>query len=249
MGRVDDARVGRALRVLRTRRGLRQIDVAGRAGISQGAISLIERGHLGSLSVRTVRLAFGAVDARLDCQVLWRGGELDRVLDERHAALGASMTSLLVRDAWATLPEVTFSSYGERGSIDLLATKPAVATALVVELKTQLTSIEETLRRLDVKSRLAPGIVFDRFGWRPAATGTLLVILDVTTARRRVARFDEVLAAALPHRGRAVRQWLRRPDGRLRGLMFLSATNGRSTRPRNRRPVATDRPISPHRSP
>jgi hypothetical protein len=40
---------------------------------------------------------------------------------------------------------VTFSIYGERGSIDLLAWHSETRTLLVVELKSELTSIEETL--------------------------------------------------------------------------------------------------------
>jgi hypothetical protein len=63
--------------------------------------------------------------------------------------------------------------FGERGSIDLLAWHESSRTLLVIELKTELTSVEETLRRHDSKVRLAPGIARERFGWiRPWSRGS-----------------------------------------------------------------------------
>jgi transcriptional regulator with XRE-family HTH domain len=227
---VDDARIGRSLWVLRRRRGLTQVDVAASAGLSQSAISLIERGHVSSLSIRTVRAVFAAVDAGFQGHVAWRGGDLDRVLDEDHARLVSSFAETLQALRWAAYPEVTFSEYGERGSIDILALAPKHRSVVVVEVKTQITSIEATLRRLDVKMRLASRIVFEREGWRPLVIGCLLVIRDGTISRRRVNRHAAAITAALPARGRAVRTWLLNPTGPLRGLIFLPLTNGGSAR-------------------
>ena len=85
--RMDDVRLGRALRALRLRRGLRQADVAVADGVAQSTISLIERGHWSTLSMRTVRRVFAVVDARFEGQLTLRGGALERLLDERHAEL------------------------------------------------------------------------------------------------------------------------------------------------------------------
>ena len=233
---MDDGRIGRALRVLRRRRRLRQVDLASAADVSQGCVSLIERGHVSSLSIRTVRAVFAAVDAGFEGQVAWRGGDLDRVLDESHARLVSSFAETLQRLAWLTYPEVTFSEYGERGSIDILALAPTRKSALVVEVKTQITSVEATLRRLDAKTRLASRVVFERHGWRPSAIGCLLVVRDGTTSRRRVNRHAAAMTAALPARGPEVRTWLRRPAGPLRGLIFLPLTNP-SSAGHQRRPV------------
>jgi transcriptional regulator with XRE-family HTH domain len=236
---VDDARIGRSLRVLRQRRALRQVDIARVAGISQAAVSLIERGHLRSLSLRAVRAAFEAVDAGFEGHVVWRGGELDRVLDEGHALLGGAATALLRPCAWQIAPEVTFSRYAERGSIDLLATRSDCSAVLVIELKTRLMSVEDTLRRLDVKLRLAPSIVFEREGWRPATAGRLLVFGATTTSRRRVRQFDDVLRSALPDRGRRVQGWLQDPRGPMNALVFLPFNNpGNARRRTGRRPGA-----------
>ena len=62
-------------------------------------------------------------------------------------------------DGWEVVPEVSYSTFGERGSIDLLAWHQATRTLLVIEIKTELTSIEETMRRHDRRSRLAATVV------------------------------------------------------------------------------------------
>lgn len=126
MGDVDDLRVGRLLRALRRRRGMRQFDVAASAHLSQQTVSLIQRGHLATLSIRAVRAVFAAVDARFDASVSWRGGQIDRLLDERHAILVGMTASELAQPGWEVLQvEVTFSEFGERGSIDILGVRPA----------------------------------------------------------------------------------------------------------------------------
>lgn len=229
---MDDLRLGRILRRLRGRKGWRQKDLAIAAEVSQSTISLIERGHLSTLSIRVLRAVFAAVDARFEGSVSWRGGAVDRLLDERHARLvGAVVIDLRAR-GWDVHVEVSFSEYGERGSIDILAIRPADRVALVVEIKSELMAIEDTVRKLDIKARLAAKIVVDRFGWRPATVGRLLVIEEGATSRRRVAANEGALGAAFPDRGARVRAWLRRPDGRLSALRFFSSTNRGATRPR-----------------
>ena len=222
---MDDVRVGRILRQLRIRKRWRQRDVAASAGVSQSAISLIERGHLASMSIRAVRRVFAAVDARFEGTVTWRGGLVDRLLDERHAQLVGAFTTELVGLGWEVHVEVTFSEFGERGSIDILALHRAGLVALVIEIKAELITIDDTIRRLDIKARLAQKLVFERFGWRPNRVARLLVIEEGATARRRVAIHAATLMAAFPDRGPLVRAWLRRPVGGLSGLRFFSSSN------------------------
>ena len=118
---VEDGRIGAALRALRRRLGLRQLDVALAAGVSESTVSDVERGHIDTLSLRQARAIFAAVDARLLADIVWRGGALDRLLDERHALLTGRVAELLCEWGWQVATEVTFSRYGERGPIDLLA--------------------------------------------------------------------------------------------------------------------------------
>ena len=60
---MEDRRIGTALRALRRRRGLRQLDVAEAAGVGQTTISRAERGHLKSLSNAALRRVAAALDA------------------------------------------------------------------------------------------------------------------------------------------------------------------------------------------
>jgi transcriptional regulator with XRE-family HTH domain len=222
---MQDITIGRVVRALRHRLGLRQEDLGERAGVSQDFVSLVERGRIGNLTLDRVRRVCDQLDARFVISVQWRGGDLDRLLDEGHAALMGRIAAMLESRGWETDPEVTFSEFGERGSIDVLAWHPATRTLLVVEVKTELTSIEETLRRHDVKVRLAPKIAADRHGWRPASIGRLLVLPDHSTPRRRVVRHAPVLDRAYAWRGTACRAWLR-SGGSGSGLLFLSLTSG-----------------------
>lgn len=221
---MDDVRAGRLLRALRRRARLTQKQLGERVGVSQQEISLLERGHYDSVQIRTVRLVFRGLDASADLDIRWRGGAIDRLLDERHAALVRATVDLLAADGWDVFPEVTYNHFGERGSIDLVAWHVASATLLIVEVKTELTSLEATLRKHDEKVRLAPEVVAERFGWRPTSVARLLVLPDHRTARRQVERAGSVLARTYPTRGWDLRRWLKRPAGLGNGLLFVSPT-------------------------
>jgi hypothetical protein len=178
-----------------------------------------------------MRRLFAALDARWEPTVSWRGGELDRLLDEQHAATVSAVVRELTRRGWEVDLECTYSVYGERGSIDILAAHAAGSVVLVVEVKSVLTSLEGTLRKLDEKVRivrveLAP----ERFGRAHRTVSRVLVLPATTVARRAVARAGLVLEVALPARGPDVRAWLRRPSGELRGVWFVPVTNPRSQR-------------------
>jgi transcriptional regulator with XRE-family HTH domain len=221
---MDELRIGRIVRALRHRLDLPQTSLASRADCSQSTISLIERGRLDGVSPPVLRRVLRALDADLVLLVRWRGGELDRLLDERHASLGEALSRELIAAGWEVVPEVSFSIFGERGSIDLLAWHASSRTLLVVELKSELTSIEETLRRHDTKVRLASRIAAERFGWRPAGVGRLLVLPEGRTGRRHVERHATLFERSYPARNVAVRRWLREPAGLpMAGLLFLSS--------------------------
>lgn len=237
---MDGLRIGRSLRALRHRRHWRQADVGEAAGCSQDEVSLAERGHIGRMPVETVEAIAEALGADLVMFIRWRGGDLDRLLDEGHAAILGAAASLLERLGWLVHSEVTFAVYGERGSIDLVAWHPATSTLLIVEVKTELVSIEATLRSQDVKARLAAQVVKERFGWTARSIARLLVLPDASTPRRQVRRHDAVLARAFPVRGPAVRSWLRAPTGPAGLLLFLAPSPTTGDRGRQR-PVSRKR--------
>jgi hypothetical protein len=176
-----------------------------------------------------MRRVLNALEIRAEWSVSWRGGELDRLLDEQHAALGTATVAWLTRLHWPrVLPEVTFLRFGERGSIDLLGVDEARSAAIVIELKSELTSYEEMQRRLDIKVRVAPAVIAERVGWRPRHLGVALVLTETRTNRDRAKRVAPLLKAALPAGSVAIRRWLRDPSGPVAGVWFVRVMRPRT---------------------
>ena len=111
---MDTLRLGRSIRALRRRLGWRQADLAARSGVSQSTISWLERGHAGGTSVDTLHSIARALDADVGLWLRWRGGDLDRLLDQGHAALGVATSALLRHGGWEVAPEVTYSVFAGR---------------------------------------------------------------------------------------------------------------------------------------
>jgi transcriptional regulator with XRE-family HTH domain len=240
---MDDARVGAAFRAVRVRRGWRQQDVANRAGMSQSLVSMIERGHLEGVTFQTLRAVASVLDIRIDVVARWRGGELDRLLNSRHSALGNAVAAWLRQLGWELAPEVSFAIAGERGWIDLLAWHPPTRTLLVIELKTEIVDFQDLLGVVDRKTRLASRIARDR-GWIALTVATWVVVAEGPTNRRRIAAHQALLRTALPDDGRLMRGWLHAPSRRVAALSFFSTSTGGdarasfSSRKRVRRQVA-----------
>jgi Holliday junction resolvase-like predicted endonuclease len=163
-----------------------------------------------------------ALGAKAHLTIWWAGAAADRLLDEHHAALVERAVDVLHRRGWATIVEASFSEYGERGSIDILGAKAAGHAIAVCEVKSDFGSLEETNRVLDAKERLIPKIAAQRFGFRPAVVGTILIVPSTDRIRRIVARYERTMASTYPARSREVRAWLHRPIAHLRGVWFLS---------------------------
>jgi transcriptional regulator with XRE-family HTH domain len=217
------------MRSLRINRQWTQADLAARAGVSQCFVSRTERGKFGSASLLGVRAVADALDAHLEFRLQWRGGELDRLLNRRHSAMHELVAGILSGlPGWDFAPEVSYSVYGERGVIDILAWHPASATLMVIELKTEIVDVQELIGKLDQKRRLAPGIGRDR-GWASARTWVWVIVADGRTNRRRVEAHQTTLRAAFPADGRQIARMLRMPDraGSTSALSFLSNSRDR----------------------
>jgi transcriptional regulator with XRE-family HTH domain len=231
---MDDVTFGLSLRRVRLRRNERQADVAARARMSPSTYSRVERGHIATVSLTMVRSAAGALDIRVELVPRWRGGDLDRLLRGRHAAMSEAVTRQLIGSGWEVAPEVSFNHYGERGVIDLVAWHPAARTLLIVELKTEIVDVNELLGVMDRRCRIAPQAVRER-GWVAHDTSAWIVVAESRTNRRRIAEFRSVLRAAFPEDGRSVAGWLSRPTRQQRALWILpdarSGTLGRNSAP------------------
>ena len=222
---MEDATVGRSVRAVRVRKGWRQSDLARAAGVSQQTVSRIEKGRLAGVPLGTLRAVTEALGMRLTVEARWEGAALDRLLGSRHSAMHEVVARLFAElPAWVAMPEVTFAIFGERGSIDLLAWHAASRTLLVIELKTEIVDVQQTVSVLDRKVRLGPRIAADR-GWDPLVVSRWLLIADSATNRRRVAAHRSMLRSAFPVDGRSIAAWLADPIGSVAALSFLASTH------------------------
>jgi transcriptional regulator with XRE-family HTH domain len=222
---MNSVRLGRVGRAIRLRSRLTQADVAGRARLSRSTVSLFERGKWDGLTARAIEAIVGALGARLDTRLSWNGPEMDRLIDANHAALSASVKRRLERWGWLVRVEASYSYYGERGRIDLLAWHPREELLLVIEIKTDLIDVQALLGSMDVKTRLAPRVA-ELAGWRVTRVVPAIVFLEDRTTRRRLDQrgglFDRYSV-----RGREAISWVHRPTAAAErapsGLLWLVA--------------------------
>jgi transcriptional regulator with XRE-family HTH domain len=228
--RMNDGRFGSAIRVVRHKRGWRQRDLAERAGVSDATVSRIERGHLDTLSLVTLRRVASALDVRVDLFARWRAGDLDRLLNARHSALHDAV-AIWFRAAfpeWELAPEVSFGISGERGVIDIVAWHPARRALLIIELKTDIADVNELVGTFDRKRRLARKVVEER-GWIPKTVSGWVIVAPGRTNRARIAAHGAMLRAAFPSDGRSIRAWLADPVGSISALSTWSTVRGGPT--------------------
>lgn len=238
---MDDVKVGLVIRAVRLRRGWRQADVAEAAGVSQTFVSLIERGGLRQTSVGSIRRLCEALGIHVSLDLGWRGGDLARLCDERHAALVLAVSRRLAAAGWEATVERTYSIYGERGSIDIVAWHPGRRAFLVVEVKSEIVDLQDLFAAFDRKRRLAPRIARE-MELCPVLFGALIAFAEESGARKSVERFRPLFERSYPARALAIRRWLAEPTEDLRGLWFLPISNARAGRRRRGGPRRVRRP-------
>lgn len=227
---MDVVRVGTVCRALRIKKRWRQQDLGERAGVTRSDVSRLERGKAGELDVNVILRIVSTLGGRLELNILWQGGELDRLLNARHSALHEAVARHFVRlPGWVLAPEVSFAIRGERGVIDILAWHAATRALLVIELKTEIVDINALMGTVDRKRRLAAAVARDR-GWFPSSVSAWVIVGESKTNRRRVQAHAATLRAAFPLDGRQVQRWLRQPIGALACLSFWPNAHGARTK-------------------
>jgi len=223
LGVVNDLRLGLALKAARLKRRLRQCDLAAQAGVSAALISRMEHGDLDRASLRVLRRVAVRLGVTLDVVPRSVGGDLERLVNARHAALGELVAAWAARQpGWIVAVEVSFAIYGERGVIDLLAWHEATGSLVVVELKTAIVDVNELMGTLDRKRRLAAQIVAGR-GWAAKSVSAWLIVADTSTNRRRAGSHRVLLTSTLPHDGRSLAPFFLHPEGGpVSGIAFWS---------------------------
>ncbi|HUR16941.1 MAG TPA: helix-turn-helix transcriptional regulator [Candidatus Limnocylindrales bacterium] len=219
---AEDERLGHLLKLLRQRSGRTQVQLALAAAVPLRDLKRVEDGLAAVIKLGRLRDLLAACDGRGRFVPWWNGASADRLLDERHARLVERVVAVLAARGWEVDVEMSFAEYGERGSIDVFASRRDRSAVAVCEVKSALGSLEETNRVLDVKERLAPKIAYKRLGWRPSVIGRLLILPRNRTVQRVVAEHASTMLAIYPARGREVRAWLREPTMSVRGIWFVS---------------------------
>lgn len=219
------------VRAVRQRRGWRQSDLAAKGRVSQATVSSIERGHCASLSLDTVRRVSAALDIRVDLVARWRAGDLDRLLSARHSRLHELVARAFADrlPGWSLAPEVSFSFFGERGIVDLIAWNASQRSMLLIELKTEIVDVNELIGTFDRKVRLGWAIARGR-GWEPASISGWVIVAPGRVNRERIAAHRSMLRAAFPMDGRGIEAWLRRPVGTASALSLWRYNNEGATR-------------------
>ncbi len=126
---MDHVAFGRLLRLVRLRQGRRQSDIAKGARLSPAAVARHEQGQLSSIG--RLRRHAEALELRLDLRLSGRGGELDRLADDEHAAIVEVVARLLRETGHEIEVEQSYNERGERGRFDILAHHPTSLTVLL----------------------------------------------------------------------------------------------------------------------
>jgi transcriptional regulator with XRE-family HTH domain len=216
--------VPRAIKALRQLRRWRQEDLGRRAGLSRDVAQRAEAGEVAGLTVRSLDRLAQALEAQLVVEFRWRGADLDRLIDAEHATLQATAAGRIERSGWLVRVEVSFNHFGDRGRCDIVAWHPGSRTVLIVEVKSALGDLQQTLGALDVKARLG-GVIAQQLGWPPPARVVRSLVLAERGGNRRVLGRHESLFRQFTLRGRSALAWLRRPTADPGGLLWFESSD------------------------
>jgi len=198
-----------------------------RCRLSRSGVGRIERGEISRVARDDLVAVADVLGIRLGLDARWNGAGVDALLDRRHAATVEATVNLLRRLGWSTEVEVTFSEYGERGSIDVVGRHLPSGLLLVVEVEGSIGDLNQTVIGIDRKIRLMPAIGRQR-RWAMTGVAGALVITEGSTNRDRIARHRSTFTSAFPAGGRSMRAWLRRPTlPPPRGLLFVRLRTAR----------------------
>jgi transcriptional regulator with XRE-family HTH domain len=214
--------IPRAVRALRVRAGWTQATLGSRAGLSRYVVSRTERSELASMTLGNLDRIAVALGATLHVQLRWRGEQLDRLIDAAHAALQEAFAELLTGLGWVVRAEVSFNHFGDRGRVDIIGLHPTRRLVVVAEIKSGIGDIQETLGRLDIKTRLG-AVIAREIGWTNVAAIVPVLVIADTRAARRTVEGHAALFNRFSLRGRRAVAWLRRPGAEVpSGLLWFA---------------------------
>ena len=182
------------LRRERMAAGLTQERLARAIGISQSRLSRYETMKAFRPRLDVLGRAFAVLQVHVEIEPRRPIGERQR--DRGHAFVLAYLLRR-VPTGWLSDSEVTVRQGRRRGWLDLLLYHPGSRILLVLEIKTEIHDVGETLRTLRWHAERALPAALER-GWRPRVVIPVLVVLATTEATERLVAARPVIAAALP---------------------------------------------------
>jgi transcriptional regulator with XRE-family HTH domain len=186
-------RLGTMLRDARAARGIRQLDAAVQAGVSQSFWSRLERGTTTAVSLETLAACGVAVGLQLAAFFEQAPGA-DAPRDIEHLRRQDRVVRMAARGGWTAAPEALLLNDGPRPrSIDVLLLRKATREAAVVEIWDLPLDGGEAMRGLDAKvlatrTRLGPD-------WRVEG---LLVLRGTRRNRALVGELAHLFGARFP---------------------------------------------------
>jgi transcriptional regulator with XRE-family HTH domain len=195
-------RLGTGLRESRLRAGLRQVDVAERARLSQPFISHLELGRGTDTSIETWAIVAAVLGEQL-AAFLERAPGADQPRDLEHLRRQRLVIELSSRGGWQAQPELAIDEGSARSrAIDVALIRPARREAVAVEVWDLLTDVGAAMRSLDGKVATLGRRLADP-QW---AVRGLWVVRGTHRNRALVAEFRPVFAARFPA---SSAEWLR----------------------------------------
>lgn len=212
-------RIGVGLRDARRRAGLRQVDIAERAGISQSFCSRLERGLVTSVSLETLAACAEAVGHQLAAFLeLAPGATPPR--DIEHLRRQRLVIETATGGGWRAIPEAALPDDGPRPrSIDVLLRRPTRRETAVVEIVDYLADVGDAIRNLEAKE-LA---IANR---EPGGTVAGLLLVRRTRRNRQVVSdLHPLFAARYPGPSSAWLRALRDPTAPMPGATGFAWTS------------------------
>jgi transcriptional regulator with XRE-family HTH domain len=195
-------RLGTGLRESRLRAGLRQVDVAERARLSQPFISHLELGRGTDTSIETWAIVAAAIGEQF-AAFLERVPGADPPRDLEHLRRQRLVIQLSSRGGWTAQPELAIDEGVVRSrAIDIVRSRPHRRDAVAVEVWGLLTDAGAAMRSLDGKV----ATLGRRLANPPWAVRGLWVVRGTLRNRGLVAEFRSVFGARFPA---SSAEWLR----------------------------------------
>lgn len=203
---LSDA-AGRSVRQTRKARGLTQVQLARRAGVSRSLVSKVECARR-PVSIASVAAIADAMSIRVEFMLqppFIPGSRTTR--DTVHARCVVYVERRMVAAGWIVVREAPIGRVDAGGFIDILAWNPLTGALLVIEVKTQLRDFGEIERTLGWYERAAVAATRTR-GWKVRDAAACLLCLDSREVAETLRDSRSVVEAAFPVGATALARWL-----------------------------------------